>query len=405
MSLPVNAICRVMLSTACLAAATACTTVFETTSENLVEGVACRTTAGAYYLPKALVRIAIAPNAGGRGFRLDKATPTFQYVADRHHPPYCLDYLASPTSKDIIAVNRTNNGLLQKVFSNIEDRSAEIAFKLIDTAELLTTAALRSGQFDAAGTQETADFTFDPFNPVEMTEINKALRRFGFCVYIENHSFPDDTVNPQTWCSDPMQERYVNAYNVMLATTPVIPELMNAGILYRPSATHKLVIRRKNDPTGREPWALLLTKHVEMPNVSPIFSIGVYRALFATRKTELTFASGILTNVKIDKTSELESFSRIPLRIAQAVVNIPTEIIQLRINDVTDQTTLANKQMELIVALATLNKTTAANPAAVATIGVPPGQLPDRLQQLMQFCLQQGGTPDFCKTKIAGPPQ
>ena len=55
---------------------------------------------------------------------------------------------------------------------------------------------------------------------------------------------------------------------------------------------------------------------------------------------------------KIDKTSELESFSRIPLRIAQAVVNVPTEIIQLRINDVTDQTTLANRQMDLIVALA-----------------------------------------------------
>jgi hypothetical protein len=380
---------------ALLTAATACTSVLETGRLGQIEGIACRSSAGGYYLPKVLARLSVSRSDDKRGFKLDNNTPTFQTVADRRHEPYCLDYLASPTSKDVIAVERGTNGLLLKVVSNAEDRSTEIALKLIDTAENIAKAALRAGTLESAGPTETADLTFDPFDPLEMTEANRALRRFGFCAYIENHSFPDDHISPQKWCSDPHQERYVNPYNMMLATTPVAPEAMNSGILYRPNATHKLVIRRSVG--GRESWALFVTKHVEMPNVSPIFSIGVQRAMFATRNTELTFAQGVLTNIKIDKTSELENFSRIPLALAQAIVRLPTEIVQLRIDDTTNATTLANKQMELAAALANLSKTQAANPQVSG--------IPDRQGQLMQHCVDQGGTPNFCRSRVLGTQQ
>jgi hypothetical protein len=388
---------------AILAAATACTNVVETQRLSQTDGIACRSTAGGYFLPKVLVRLSVSLNdaPGGRGFKLDNNTPAFETVADRHHQPYCLDYLASPTAKDVVAVERGTNGLLLKVVSNAEDRSTQIALKLIDTAENFTKAALRARTLGVAGTTETGDFTFDPFDPQEMTEINRALRRFGFCAYIENHSFPDGYISPQAWCSDPAQERYVNQYNVLLATTPVAPEALNIGILYRPNATHKLVIRRKSDPGGREPWALFMTKHVEMPNVSPIFSIGVERALFATRVTELTFANGVLTNIKIDKGSELENFSQIPLALAQAIVKLPTEIVQLRIDDTNNATTLANKQMELASALATLAQTSKDNPQVPGVVGT--AGIPDRQGQLMQHCLDQGGLPDFCRNRVVGP--
>lgn len=399
----VKRVLRTALSIACLSAAAACTTVFETGSLNRVEGVACRSNVGGYYLPKLLVRVAVGPvdsaTTGGRGFRLEKNTPDYQYVADRRHQPYCLDYLASPTAKDTIAVERTSNGLLKQIYSNAEDRSAEIAFKLIDTAELLTVGALRSGGLGAAGPRDTADLSFDPFDPEEMTEVNKALRRFGYCVYIEGHSFTEAQISPQAWCSERSQERFVNSYNVMLAITPVVPEMMNTGILYRPNSTHKLVIRRKSDPTGREPWSIVVTKHIEAPNVSPIFSIGVYRALFATRKTELTFANGVLTNVKIEKDSELESFSRIPLRVAQAIVAIPTEVLQLRIRDVTSEQLLASKQAELIATLATLNQTKLDQPVATAVSGLPAG-IKDPNKAAMEQCLANGASADYCKLAL-----
>jgi hypothetical protein len=117
------------------------------------------------------------------------------------------------------------------------------------------------------------------------------------------------------------------------------------------------------------------------------------------------FVDGVLTNVSIDKGSELESFSQIPLAVATAIVRLPTEIIQLRINDTTQQTTLANAEMTLITTLAELNKTVTDNPAAVATMGLPPGQIPDRLKQLFDHCMQMGGPAEFCKAKIQGTAQ
>jgi hypothetical protein len=381
--------------------AAACTSVLETGPLSQTDGIACRSTAGGYYLPKVIVRLSVSRNdAPGRGFKLDNNTPAFQTVADRRHQPYCLDYLASPTAKDVIAVDRGTNGLLLKVASDTQDRSTEIALKLIDTAENIAKVALRARTLNVAGATETGDFTFDPFDPQEMAEINRALRRFGFCAYIENHSFPDEYISPQAWCSDPAQERYVNQYNVMLASTPAALGAMNTGILYRPNANHKLVVWRKSNPGSREPWALFLTKNVDMPNVSPIFSIGVQRAFFANRATELTFANGVLTNIKINKTSELENFSKIPLALAQAIVRLPTEIVQLRIDDTTNATTLASKQIDLANALSTLAQTSQANPQVPGVNRTM--NIEDRQNQDMQHCLDQGGSSDFCRTRILG---
>ncbi len=391
----------VALPVGLLAVVSGCT-VFETTALSPIEGVACRSTAGAYFLPRTLVRVKVVANAIGRGFKVDRDQPEFTTVADFRHQPYCLDYLASPTSKDVIAVKRAANGLLQEVFSNVIDRSAEIAITLAKTGALFAQAGARTSILGAAAGEAPPDLMFDPFDPLELTEINRALRRFGLCVYIENHSFPDGAINPQAWCSDPHQERYVNQLNILLATTPARPEAMTTGILYRPNITHKLVVRRKSDPTGREPWSLYITKHMEMPNVSPIFAIGVHRAIFTNRETSLTFANGVLTNVRIDKGSELEAFSRIPLEIAQVIVKLPTEIIQLRIDDTRGQAELASAQTTLITTLAELNKTTMNNPGAVATMGLPVGEIPDKLKQLFDHCLQLGGAPDFCKAKIMG---
>src|SRR5262245_22061054 len=99
-----------------LAMVPACTGVFETGTLNHTAGVVCQSSAGAYYLPQVLVRLSVVANGidaktgSSRGFRLESDLGT-TFVADRRHQPYCLDYLASPTSKDVIAVQRETNGL------------------------------------------------------------------------------------------------------------------------------------------------------------------------------------------------------------------------------------------------------------------------------------------------------
>jgi hypothetical protein len=64
-----------------------------------------------------------------------------------------------------------------------------------------------------------------------------------------------------------------------------------------------------------------------MPNASPIFSVGVDRSAFVTRKTTLlAFDAGVLRDITIEKPSEVLSFVEIPLRVAQVVVAVPAEI-------------------------------------------------------------------------------
>jgi hypothetical protein len=407
MALSLIKVRAILAPVAVFLAATGCATVFESGRLPPTDGLACRSTAGAYYLPKVLVRLSVSRADTGRGFKLDNSTPETQTVADRRHQPYCLDYLASPTAKDVIGVQvgqqgNAPNGLLQKVTSNTEDRSQQIASTLIQTAENITLSALRAQKLGAAGPNETGDFVFDPFDPQEMTEVNRALFRFGFCVYIENHSFSDAEISPQAWCSNPAaQERYVDRYNIVLATTPAAPGAMNKGILYRANATHKLVIRKKS---GRE-WALLMTKHYEMPNVSPIFAVGVERALFATRTTDLTFVDGVLTDIKVTKTSELEGFSVIPLQVAQAIARLPTEIIQLRIDDTQNAASLASAQIKLAQALASLAQTSQANPQVQVPGAGRTMSIDDRQKQDMQHCLDQGGPETFCRDKVVGQQQ
>jgi hypothetical protein len=101
----------------------------------------------------------------------------------------------------------------------------------------------------------------------------------------------------------------------------------NRGILYRPNQTYNLVVFRRRDPQSGTRWRLFQTKRIEMPNASPIFSVGVDRSAFVTRKTTLlAFDAGVLRDITIEKPSEVLSFVEIPLRVAQVVVAVPAEI-------------------------------------------------------------------------------
>lgn len=350
-----------------------CTRVIESTNLSQAGPVACQSELGAYYLPKALIRLKVDNPQSEvlRGFAIGTDYPYVQMTADRLQV-FCLDYLSLPTSRDLLAVERMDNGLLLQVSSDVTDRSPEIAITLIKTAEQLAIAAGRFGLLEEAGPEETLDLLFDPFDPDELTRANTALRRTGMCLYVEGHSFLEPEVSPERWCSSPGKAAYMNPQDRVVATAPIPAEAMNSGILYRAPMAHKIVIMRKSDPSSKEGWKLYKTRRLEMPNVSPVFSIGVSRAMFANRKTTLTFDQGMLTNVDIDKGSELEGFVRIPLALAQAIVNVPAQILQLRINVAEDRTELANKQGLLINAIKDYRETLTGEPRSATTLAVDP---------------------------------
>ncbi|MCF8475764.1 MAG: hypothetical protein K9G60_01950 [Pseudolabrys sp.] len=349
----------VLLSVALLALG-ACARVVETKDlkvQALGYSPTCHSTLGAYHLPRALLRLKVTADAKITSTGLE-ATTTM--VADRAQT-FCLDFLSLPTTKDIVTAQRDVSGLLSAITSEVEDRSPVIAASLTAIGENIVLQGRRSlGETAQSG--DSVNLEFDPFIWRELDLANKALHRFGFCLYVEGYSFPTKHRSSgnlaeaaQRWCERPYRYEWPGSE---YAELPVAPDVMQTGVLYRPNATHKVVIMRKSDPgrRGAGGWKLFQTKRVEMPNVSPVLSIGVDRATFASRKTTLKFNRGVLTDVAIDKTSELAGFVSIPLGVAKAIVDVPAQIIQLRIADTGNEIALLNAQSQLIDAIASRDK-------------------------------------------------
>lgn len=398
----------IALALALSLSAAACTRVVETGGLAVpATGYAptCRSTLGAYYLPRALLKLNVT--AGPTTISTAGLNASTTMVADRAQA-FCLDYLAQPNSEDVVTARRDEHGLLSVVTSSVTDKTPDIAKSVAAIAENI---AIQNGRDAAAGEPvDTLDLEFDPFVWRELDLANKALRRFGFCVYVEGHSFaasngasPAQAVSEaERWCEKPWP---YHPRSDELARLPVPPETMRTGILYRPNAARKIVVMRKTDPgrRGARHWTLYQTRRVEMPNASPVLVIGVDRAAFANRKTTLKFNGGVLTDVTVDKKSELAGFVSIPLVVAQAIVDVPTQIVQVRIADTDNQIALLNAQSQLLDAIANYKKN---GPEGARSARLGDGRSavasnPDYRSGLMiQGCRDAGGRDECDKLRV-----
>jgi len=362
----------------------------------------CHSALGYYYLPRTLLSLQV---------KADKTAPQqvvtawgVETHADRNQA-FCLDYLASPTSVDNVVVQRTEEGLLTSINASVEDRTPAIITSLVQTAENLAIAGARSTA--VPGQIETLNIQFDPFVWEELMLAKAELRRFDMCLYVEGFSFPTEGMTAAEvraaagrWCStDAHATPRYDPRGYTFATLPVPPAVMRVGILYRPMATHRVVILRRKSGV----WELYQNKRVEMPNASPVLSIGVQRAMFTTRQTSLLFNNGTLTDVAIDKKSEAEGFVVIPLAVAKAITDIPAQIVQVRLADVQSHAALIQAQGNLVNAtaqyaalVASINGNSGSGAGRAGVISGS-GSADFRSGQFVGGCLDSKGPPDVCK--------
>jgi hypothetical protein len=406
-----------------------CTQVIETSAIEIGSdpGLLCHSALGYYVLPRTLLNVSatstpMGPGASASAVTAPTAAPlspnaptvtlTVQTLnsADRHQA-FCLDYLGLATYEDQVVAQRDdqNLGLLTKVSSNVTDKTPQIAAKLVQTAENLALAAARDARTTVAPgmAPDTVAIQFDPFNWDDLMTAKVALRRFGFCLYLEGFSFSTVGMSAsgvreaaERWCS--MDASHTPSYEnplYALATSPVSPEAMRTGILYRPKMAYKVVILRKADPSSsRAPWTLFQTVRVEMVNASPVLSIGIQRAAFANRKTTVYFdPPGALTDVAVDKDSEAAGFVTIPLSIAQAIVDVPAQILQLRIADTQNQAALLQAQGQLFQAMSQYSALVGQQSSGAAGAASLLSRSTSA-QQNINRCLNAGGDPVTCNT-------
>ncbi len=98
------------------------------------------------------------------------------------------------------------------------------------------------------------------------------------------------------------------------------------------------------------------TALIFMPNASPISKVDFKAGMFVTSKHDVTFENGMLTSKSSNRPSEALGLVSIPLDVAKGVVGVLTEFIQLKINYVSNNETLATKEKALIEALQALKE-------------------------------------------------
>jgi hypothetical protein len=324
--------------------------------------VTCNSQLGSYALPKNFMRVQVHRVTTNSVTEFVLSSLDTLSRGDSRHT-FCLDYLASAFAQDRVIVKKSGGSgtqLLQVVASKTVDQSAVIIRRFIQTAFV----AIGNFGFRKLGTSEekqaepVADLEFDPFDQVQSAYANDTLRKYGFCLVLEEYTFGRDPMKldsrggppAHTYCRDPLAVAVhptpFAAIYADLDKTEVPP--VESGIVYRPRSSYQLHIYGKDDPKGPEYWKLRVSQPVFLVNLSPVLAIRVDRNIFATKRIALKLEDGVLRNVCIFKTSELLEAIEIPLEVVKAVVRLPTQVIQVQYNQIKNETTLLTAETALI---------------------------------------------------------
>lgn len=332
--------------------------------------LACSNSAGFYYLPKTVLRVEVLAenkrNAQGTGTDPTKPAEWHAVRVQQRRVPdtrfgYCLDYLRSATSDDIVKVAKYNHSpILALVASRAVDQSGYIMSTLIQTLfvglsgnpNFAPSNATTRSFWQGANAVKVFTAEFDPFDPRESARINQGLKDYGFCLLLGGHMFNMRAARIDSYCDEPRS---------VFASAPVDKlEYIHTyarveGIYYRPRIPYNLYLFVKKNPLkshGRYlvagGWELRKTTPVALENIAPVVSIGVQRTYFAQRHTTLVFEEGALKDACISKTSEMVEFAKIPLQVTQSVVALPANIIQVRINNISSDANLVEAENDLI---------------------------------------------------------
>jgi len=282
---------------------------------------ALSTSAGYYFLPTAKLNFEVHEQRFNDNTDGKKIIYYLKYLSLSLEPDpkhlYRIDYMRNPFAHDLVTVTLTTKGLLDKVDVTTTDQSGALVVKLVDIAKAaVTKIPPPSGRLSLEEDIVIATVTIDP-----IADCDNSPRKlfYGASCKISASVFgsPEIKQNGTPEC--------------------------DKGICFRPVLPYEITLSNSEGNLTSRFIAML-------PNKAPIFELPVTRTAFIKKVTELDFENGILTQVKIDKPSEVVGALDIPLAVARAILSIPAELIQLKIDTTKSQFGLVKAQKDLIEA-------------------------------------------------------
>jgi len=253
-----------------------------------------------------------------------------------------LNYQSSIFMSDELRLTTNGSGLLDTVMATTEDRLNGIISQVADSASkiaMLSTPFIMdtSGLAEDAGEQSTKTSKYPATFLISAADIQQKSLLFPWVINI------DGTVN-KTITVDASFNADINPLN---PPTKVADVKSTNGILTRPLQTIRLTIT-SSALSGNK---LSSTNDVQIPDPSRLVNIPVTRSSFVKKVNTPKFCKGLIVENYINQPSEVEGFVSIPINIGKALISIPAQIFNFKIqhkyqNQIADLT-LQNKVAEL----------------------------------------------------------
>lgn len=254
--------------------------------------------------------------------------PTARYITNLRH---------KVTRDDNWTVN-VSNGLLNSLSSTSTDQTPNLIVSLADTA--ISIAAYGGGASGAIKVAPSALATAQPaldcnyalvqvFNPLDPNDLDKL-----HATLLKVESNIDVDID----------------YGQIPADASLLPPNVTSGLVYRIATP---IVIRAAARTGADlltakcPLNTLPTAQSIMaviPDSRSQYVIESIAGPFTTTSLSFGFSNGMLTNYTATRPSELAAIGNIPTRIGQDLLQIPTQIIQAKVNYDTQATALVNAQ-------------------------------------------------------------
>jgi hypothetical protein len=228
--------------------------------------------------------------------------PVITKVPDPTHI-YSIDFITSITSADDIEVEQDSNGFLKKIAAKGEDKTGDIVRTIAKTVMTLVSGVPATTTTRSLKLLPVAfKAVLDPTEPDQVAAFNRGVQKYGLRISVEIANSPSQ---PAIVIGDGRGSQ------------------CSSGICYR--IPIPWIMRVYSTQSGIEQ---LQSAHILMlENKSPTIEVNVDRSAFTTRETTLSFTDGVLVGSHIKKGSEALEVVSIPFDIANAVVQLPAQIV------------------------------------------------------------------------------
>jgi hypothetical protein len=188
-------------------------------------------------------------------------------------------------------------------------------------------------------TKFSHEFTFDPSDTESIDEVNKKLCQLATAYRIVIKQVPAPS------SKDP---KATSKGGNPTADT----EDLTDGLVYRSPVAYTIDLTKVMD----EQVFPIKSSQVMLPNKGPISVISMETGAFIATNYDIGFEDGLLTKLDTKRPSEVHSIVQVPLNLLREIIALPTDLIQLKLDYSTKDTSLLESQKKNVEAQENLRK-------------------------------------------------